>query len=232
MDIYPDLALVDTYIDDAWRQRGWIYEKDGVEHRNSGAARHFVAEVVAKNYVVEVDADLGPKSFTKSELYRVVFPDGPGARTQPATLEERKARDALQTYVWGLTSVGTDGHVQRQLAPLGLVLCEAQVPRTRTSRERPHDIGPDTDLGRFATSNGDLILKYFTARQGLAFQRAAQRLEKSLSMVVDRQPELLIPVAKQLQTMVRAAIAQIPHGDAKTAAALQPGVGSDEPEVA
>lgn len=228
---YPDYALVDQIAHDAWRQRGWTYEKNGADHKNIAALREFVLDLVLSEHVVEEEDDKDSLSFTKGEIYRRTFPDGPGARRQPSSQEEELARDKLATRVWALTNVGYTGHIQKELALHGLVLCESKVARTRRSAERPHDVAPEAVIGRFATANPDLILRFYTSAQGAAFQRAAIKLERSLAMVTDRRPELLIPVARQLQTMVKSAVAQIAHGDVKVAAALQPGTG-DETEVA
>jgi hypothetical protein len=69
-------------------------------------------------------------------------------------------------------------------------------------------------------------MTYYTGPAGAAFIRAARKLDAQLGLVADRRPELATPVAKQLNSVVKQAIASIPHADTKAVAALTGGSDS------
>jgi hypothetical protein len=137
------------------------------------------------------------------------------------------AQKELIKLLWTCANVGVSGFVQTRVATLGLVLCEADVGRTKLIQETGKK-EPTTERGRFLTANDDLIMTHFTRPAGIAFVRAARRLEAQLGLVADRRPELTVPVAKQLGSMVRQAVASVPHADPKAAATL---TASSEPSA-
>jgi hypothetical protein len=181
-----------------------------------------VLQVMQERHVVTGKRELAARAVTPFELYQELLPQGPGTRSLARTEEEKLAQQQLTKLLWSYANVGVSGFVQKNVAGLGVVLCEAPVARTKLNEETGKK-QPTTERARFLTENGDLIMLYFTGPAGAAFMRAARKLDAQLGLVADRRPELTIPVAKQLGTVVRQAIASIPHADPKAAASFTAG---------
>lgn len=180
------------------------------------------------NHVVISKRDLAVNSVTAFELYQELLPHGPGVTTLARTDEERVAQQQLTKLMWGYANVGINSFVQKHVAGLGMILCEAgDVARTELNEETGKR-QPTTELARFLTTDRELIMLYYTGPAGSAFVRAARKLDAQLGLVADRRPELAVPVAKQLSTVVRQAVACIPHADTKAITAITGGTCSDD----
>jgi hypothetical protein len=231
-----DQRLVKEIVDQALIGHGYCSH----DHRSDQKApddsqlKSSVLEAMSRYHVATSNKDLSVKAVTKFELYSEVFPNGPGVTSIPDTAEGAEAQKKLINKVWGYIQTGTTGHVQQSIAASGMVLCEAKVSRTHVNEETGKR-EPTTQLGRFLTSDHALILKYYTAPAGADFAQASRKLENKLGMVVGRQPELAVTIARQMAAVVRASIASIPHADPKHVAALVAGslIGDDaETEIA
>ncbi|WP_280413444.1 hypothetical protein [Nocardia asiatica] len=188
--------------------------------------QHAVLQVMEKRHVVANNRELAKNAVTKFELYSEILPNGPGVKTLPESPEHAEVHQRLMRKVWGFANTGQSGYVQKNIAPTGMILCEASVARTKINEEtRKRE--PGTEIGRFLTSDPQLILKYFTAPAGSAFAKAARKLENQLGLVTSRQPELAMPVARQIGVVVKQAVAAIPHADVRQAGALTAGANDE-----
>lgn len=227
-----DLELVQKIKAEALIQAGHSTTDDDGSVRSSVKQLQFaVLQNMQDNHVVASKKDLATNSVTQFELYQEILPQAPGAQTLARTDEERVAQQQLTKLMWSYANVGISSFVQKHVAGLGLILCEAgDVARTKVNQETGKK-QPTTEHARFLTADRELIMTYYTGPAGAAFVRAARKLDAQLGLVADRRPELAVPVAKQLGMVVRQAVASIPHADTKAVAALQGGsVDSDRSE--
>jgi hypothetical protein len=218
-----DLELVEKIKAEALIQAGHCStDQDGTVRASVKQLQFSVLQAMQDNHVVHGKRDLATSAVTQFELYQELLPHGPGAQTLPRTDEEKLAQQQLTKQLWGYANVGISSFVQKNVATSGMVLCEAKVARTKLNEETGKR-QPTTELARFLTTDGELIMTYYTGPAGAAFVRAARKLDAQLGLVAARRPELTMPVAKQLGSMVRQAVASIPHADPKAAAALTAG---------
>lgn len=229
-----DTELVERLTAQAMIDHGFfVRNKEDQQVADVKPLRAAVLAAMENNHVVHSNKELTAGAVTKFELYAELFPNGPGIASLPTSLEEEAAQKELTKTVWSLTNTGPTGHVQHNISHSGLILCEAQIARTKISQETGKK-QPTTEMGRFLTGDAQLILTHYTGPAGAAFVKQARALEKKLGMVATRQPELTQAVARQIQAVVKQAQAAIPHADPKQASALNAGV-SDEtaaPEAA
>jgi len=227
-----DLELVEKIKAQALIEAGHSTTDDGGTVRASVKQLQFtVLQLMQDRHVVISKRDLSVSAVTQFELYQELLPQGPGAQTLARTDEEKMAQQQLTKQLWSYANIGISGFVQKNVAALGLVLCEAKVARTKLNEETGKK-QPTTELARFLTTDGELIMTYYTGPAGAAFVRAARKLDAQLGLVADRRPELTMVVAKQLGSMVRQAVASIPHADPKTAASLTAGHDSTDEQAA
>ncbi len=218
-----DEELVEKIKAEALIQAGYsVTTEDGAVRSDVRQLQVAVFEGMRDRHIVSGKGDLSTRSATSFELYQEVLPDGPGVRSLARTDEEHAVQSQLTKLVWGYANVGINSFVQKHVADRGLVLCEAKVARTKINEET-HKRQPTTELARFLTLDGELIMTYYTGPAGAAFLRAARKLDAQLGLVADRRPELSVPVAKQLHTVVRQAVASIPHADTRSVTALTSG---------
>lgn len=239
-----DVERANDLIDEAFADRGWTIEDAESEDtaHDVGAMRAAVFEAFANNHVVRTPRqlpqramarELARRAVTKGELYREVFPMGPGAMTQADTPEEEAARNFLTTEVWKLCGPSRSSWVQKQagVSGSGLVLCETKVERTRTSEETGVT-EPGKDLGRFLTDSPKLILDYLVANKIMAsLSRKADDIDKYLEEVERRQPAVAEQIARYAKAETRAALAKIKHADpawVRETLALEVGVHEDD----
>lgn len=227
-DYGVDLDLVEKIKAEVLIQAGYTStDEDGAVRADFKQLPFAVLQCMQERHVANGKRDLAPAAVTPFELYQELVPDGPGTRSLARGEEENLAQQQLTKTLWSFANVGVSGFVQKNVAAAGMVLCEAPVARTKVNEETGKK-QPTTERARFLTTNGDLIMTYFTGPAGAAFMRAARKLDAQLGLVADRRPELTIPVAKQLGSIVRQAVASIPHADPKIAAALT--ASNDLPE--
>lgn len=223
IELLPDLDLVEKIKSEALIKGGFSASDDEGDERADYSQLQFAClQVMLERHIVHGKRDLGPTAVTQFELYQELLPDGPGAQALAETVEEDLARKALIKLLWGYTNVGHTGFVQKHCAGDGLVLCEADVSRTKLNLET-NKRQPGTERGRFLTRDGELIMTYFTGPAGAAFIKAARKLEAQLGLVHERRPELAVPVAKQLNAVVKQAVTAIPHADPRQVNALNAG---------
>lgn len=222
-DYILDDELVEKLKAEALIQAGHcVKDDDGTIRASLKMLQFAVLEVVQNQHVVSGKREMAKVAVTQFELYQELLPNAPGVKSLARTPEEQAAQLQLTKTLWGYTNTGTSGFVQKHVASQGLVLCEARVARTKLNEETGRR-QPTTELARFLTADGDLIMTYFTGPAGAAFLRAARKLDAQLGLVSDRRPELAVPVARQLSSVVRQAVTAIPHADTKAVAALTPG---------
>lgn len=218
-----DLELVEKIKAEALIQAGHsTTDEDGTVRASVKQLQFAVLQSMQERHVVTGKRDLATSAVTQFELYQELLPQGPGAQALARTDEEKLAQQQLTKQLWGYANVGISGFVQKNVATLGMVLCEAKVARTKLNEETGRK-QPTTELARFLTTDGELIMTYYTGPAGAAFVRAARKLDAQLGLVADRRPELTMSVAKQLGSMVKQAVASIPHADPKAVAALTAG---------
>ena len=192
MSIYPDYDAVDTLVHGVCASKGFVYtDRNGVEQIDDEMMKDAVYQQLLKDHVVSEPSDVTPNAVTRHELYEAIFPDGPGARRQPSTVEEKLTRDQLSRKLWGYTGTGVTGYCNKRVEAEGLtfVLCEAEVGRTFISEEtgRPK---PITEPGRFMTDNPDLISQHSTLPRTFKLTKAADAVARHMAMAVRRHPEL------------------------------------------
>ncbi|MBA2706869.1 MAG: hypothetical protein H0U59_03585 [Gemmatimonadaceae bacterium] len=218
---YPDLSAVDELVHGCFASHGFTYTGPGARDLvDEDAIKDKVFQLLVNEHVVDDSNKLSEGALTLHELYEHVFPNGPGARRQPDTLEEDEARKVLARKLWGYTNTGVSGYCQKRAEAEGFtfVLCEAQVGRTYRSEEtgRPK---PTTEVGRFFTDDPDLINIHSTLPSTAKLTKAAEAVAKHMQMAVRRHPELAPVVARQVGTglnQAKAALASV--ADARSAA--------------
>jgi hypothetical protein len=217
-----DVELIEKICSQALIDAGFVIEEDGLVLADDKKLKQAVVEAMLGHHVVKSTKEMSSLGVTKYELYSEVLPAGPGIANLPDSIEADAAKTKLMNKVWGYVNTGTTGHVQNNIAHSGYVVVEAQVRRTKVHQETgKKEIG--TDMARFLTADRDLIMTHLTNPAGAKFLAQARKLENLLGMVTERRPELAIPIARQLNVVVRQAVAAIPHADTKQAAALTAG---------
>jgi hypothetical protein len=146
-------------------------------------ARNEVALKAFEGKEVTSKLDKSANAVTPGELYRFVFPQGPGAdgELEALELEDKFAYERLKRDLWSLTQPKADGWIQRRLTSEGstLVLCRAQVMR-----------GADPVNAAYLTNDGTLIMEDSFSGEVEALVRKADNLRKHVDMLVLRHPEL------------------------------------------
>lgn len=228
-DIGLDQELVDKIKAEALIQAGHATTDDDGAVRSSLKQLQFaVLQIMQDSHVVTGKRELAARSVTQFELYQELLPQAPGVTSLPRSAEEKAAQQQLAKLMWGYANVGINSFVQKHVAGLGLVLCEAgDVARTKVNEETGKR-QPTTEHARFLTADRDLIMTYYTEPAGAAFIRAARKLDAQLGLVAERRPELAMSVAKQLATVVRQAVSSIPYADTKAVAALTGGTADSD----
>src|SRR5262245_13563507 len=204
---YPDLEVRDRLVLETLSAAGFVYKDSaGEKEIDDEALMEAVFREMVNNHVVDQPKQMAKTAVTQFELYGVVLPKGPGVSRQPATEEERLARDLLQRKLWGYTNTGITGYVNRRVEAEGFtyVLCEAQVARTYRSEETNRK-KPVTEPGRFLTDNDELIEAYSTLPRAEKLVKAAEAVAKHMIMATRRHPGLAAAVARQIRSAVRQA---------------------------
>lgn len=227
-----DLDLVEKISNQALIDSGYFTDEDGLPKADEKQLKQAVVQAMLDRHVVSSQKDMASRGVTKFELYSELLPTGPGVTELTDSAEQEAAKTKLVNKVWGYTNTGTTGHVQSNIPNTGYVVVEAKVARTKVNQETGKK-EPTTEMARFLTGDKDLIMAHLTNPAGAKFVAQARKLENLLGMVTERRPELAVPIARQLNVVVRQAVASIPHADTKHAAALTagsatPAVASDE----
>jgi len=223
---FLDEDLIEQIEAQALIDHGYSRDDNGHPAADDKQLQLAVLLAVTNEHVANNSKELPKRAVTKFELYAEVLPRAPGVASLPNTPEEEVARDRLMRRVWNYTNTGPTGFVQKNVVNTGMILCQAKVARTKLNQETGKK-EPTTEIGRFLTSDRELILTYYTGPAGAAFLRAARKLDNQLGLVTNRQPELALPVARQLGVVVKQAVAAIPHADPRQAAALTAGSSSN-----
>lgn len=220
-----DNDLVQQIVAQAMIDCGYSREEDGLVLADEKQLQKATVQQMLDAHVVSSQKELASRAATKFDLFAELLPKAPGVATLPETIEEELAQRQLMQKVWGYTNTGTSGFVQKNIPDTGYIVCEAKVGRTKVNQETGKK-EPTTEMGRFLTADKDLIMTHYTGPAGAAFVRAARKLENLLGMVTERRPELAVPVARQLNVVVKQAVTAIPHADPRNAAALTSGTGT------
>jgi hypothetical protein len=217
-----DRDLVEKIMSQALIDGGYVKEEEGLVLADDKPLKAAVVQTMLDNHVVNSGKEMPSRGVTKFELYAELLPTAPGITSLPESVEENEAKTKLMNKVWGYVNTGTTGHVQQNISDSGYVVVEAQVRRTKVHQETgKKEIS--TEMARFLTADRELIMTHLTGPAGSKFVAQARRLENLLGMVTERRPELAVPVARQLNVVVKQAVAAIPHADARQAAALTSG---------
>jgi hypothetical protein len=222
-----DLDLVEKIISQALIDSGYWVDDDGLPKADEKQLKQAVVQAMLDRHVVNRQPDMAARGVTKFELYSELLPTGPGIAELTGSAEEEAAKTKMINKIWGYTNTGTTGHVQSNIPNTGYVVVEAKVARTKVNQETGKK-EPTTEMARFLTGDKDLIMAHLTNPAGAKFVAQARKLENLLGMVTERRPELAVPIARQLNVVVRQAVASIPHADTRHAAALTAG-GSNLP---
>jgi hypothetical protein len=222
LPLFLNEDLIEQIQAQALIDQGYSREENGQPTADYKQLQLAVLQAVENDHVAINAKELPKKAFTKFELYSEVLPRGPGVTSLPTSPEEEEARNRLSRLVWNYTNTGPSGFVQKNIVNSGMILCQAKVARTKLNQETEKK-EPTTEIGRFMTSDRELILTYYTGPAGAAFLRAARKLDNQLGLVTGRRPELALPVARQLGVVVRQAVAAVPHADPRQATALTAG---------
>jgi hypothetical protein len=217
-----DRDLVEKIMAQALIDAGYAKEEDGLVLADEKQLKAATVQCMLDNHVVSTAKEMPTRGVTKVELYSELLPTAPGVASLPSSAEEDEAKTKLMTKVWGYTNTGTTGHVQANVGESGYIVVEAQVRRTKVHQETGRK-EITTDMARFLTTDRELIMTHLTGPAGAKFEAQARKLENLLGMVTERRPELAVPVARQLNVVVKQAVAAIPHADTKQAAALTAG---------
>jgi hypothetical protein len=134
--------------------------EDGLVRASTKQLQMAVLQSMQDRHVATSKRDLAASAATQFELYQEILPYGPGVQTVARTDEERLAQQQLTKLLWGYANVGINGFVQKNIVGLGMVLCEAKVARTKLNEETGKK-QPTTELARFVTTDGELILEWF-----------------------------------------------------------------------
>ncbi len=217
---YPDMEAVDKLVHEACASKGFVYtDRSGEELIDDEAIKAVVYDVMTQDHVVDEPRDMTKGAITQHELYGAIFPGGPGANRQPATEEERLARDYLSRKVWGWTNTGVSGYVNKRVEAEGmsLIMCEAPVARTYRSDETGRK-KPTTESGRFLTDHPDLISAHSTLPRAAKLIKAAEAVAKHAAMAVRRHPELNDTVARQIRGALKQSQAALSSSTSKAPA--------------
>lgn len=222
-----DLELVAKIKAQALIDSGYcVTGDDGQVRSSTKILQASTLQAMVDHHVATSKSDLAKRAVTQFELFQELLPHAPGAQTLATTDEEREAQRLLIKEVWGYANTGVSSFVQKHVAELGLILCEAKVARHKLNEETGTK-EPTLEWGRFLTADRELVMTHYTGPAGASFIRAARRLNQQLGLVAERRPELAVSVAKQLGTVVKQAVASVPYADTKSVAALQGGADAE-----
>lgn len=194
-------SRVDALLTAAYEAEGYVKEtphgvRRDVRARNEAVLAAFVGRTATNKL------DKAKAALTRGELYRAVFPRGPGAdgKLDVLTEDERLAYERLKSQCWSVTKPGPGGWLQQHLVESGssLVLCRARIMR-----------GADPVPGAYLTDDSTLIIEDAVAGQIESLVRKADQVRQHVDMILSRHPEL--------EPRVRSAMG---NGIKRTAAAL------------
>lgn len=179
---------IEDRIDQVWQSEGYITE-DG--ERDQKAMYDAAFEAVSKRVAMSKE-ERAENAITKGELYREVFPHGPGSDgTDEDLLDEfdRKVFERLERDAWSLMQAKSGGYVNKRLADGGspFILCQAKIRRNM-----------NPSLAVYLTSHPALILEDAVDKEIKAYERKAQNLRRELESIMNRQPELAATILKRL----------------------------------
>jgi hypothetical protein len=194
---------IENRIQHVWETEGYITE-DGEQDPQ---AMHDIAFNSVSKRVATSKEERADKAITKGELYREVFPHGPGADgTDEDLLDEfdRKVFERLERDAWSLMQAKSGGYVNKRLAEEGssLILCQAKIRR---------NMNPSQAV--YLTSTPALILEDAVDKEIKAYERKAENLRKELDSIMKRQPELAATIAKRLGQGVKRTQAELTFPD-------------------
>lgn len=210
----PDLDAVDEMIRSVYVTHGYVAARShGKQDLDEDAVKDAVYAKMVTDHVVGDLGAVDDEALTANQLYRAIFPRGPGAGWELMSAEELEVRKRLLGKVWGYTNTGVSGYCQKRAELEGrtYLLCEAIVTRTYPSEE-PRRPEATMEPGRFFTNDGDVIVQHGTSASSDKLAKVAEAVATYLQMVVRRHPEVAAPVARQVAAAldkVEAALAQV-----------------------
>jgi len=203
---------VDDRVTAVFEAEGYSFEIGG-EARRDLKARNEVALDAFSGKEVTSKLDKSANALTPGELFRFVFPNGPGADGDVDSLapEDQATYERLKRDLWSLTQPKPDGWIQKRLASEGstLVLCRAQVMR-----------GADPINAAYLTNDPTLIMEDSVNGEVEGLVRKADNLRKHIEMLLLRHPELEDRMLAEIGKGVRRTQAALPSksGNARKAA--------------
>lgn len=223
---YLDYAAVDVKLHGVVASHGFVItdRRTGTEVIDDEAIKDALFDEIVNNHLVNDADDLYPLAFTDSEIYAVIFPNGPGVHSAPQTPEDEEVRARLTRKIWNWAGTGVSSQMQMRLEAEGYsaVLCQADVGR----KIRFEETGKSKAVmvpGRFITDNEELILAYYTSPLAKKLTKTADSVRKQAELANRRHPELTGRVARQIGTGLAEASATLkPVTDAKAALGAGP----------
>ncbi|HEX8101632.1 MAG TPA: hypothetical protein VF533_03400 [Solirubrobacteraceae bacterium] len=195
---------IEARIDRVWQAEGYV-DEDG--ERDPKAMNDAAFAAVSKRVAMSKE-ERSENAITKGELYREVFPHGPGADgTDEELLDEfdQIVFQRLERDAWSLMQAKSGGYVNKRLADEGsdLILCQAKIRR---------DMNPV--LAVYLTSQPALILEDAVDKEIKAYERKAQNLRRELESIMNRtSPELAATIMKRLGQGVNRTRAELTFPD-------------------
>jgi hypothetical protein len=198
-----DLASrVDALLTAAYEAEGYVtHTPQGL--RRDTRARNEAVLAAFLGHTATNKIDKAKAALTRGELYRAVFPRGPGAdgNLDVLTEDEKLAYERLKSQCWAVTKPGPGGWLQQHLAESGssLVLCRARIMR-----------GADPVPGAYLTDDSTLIIEDAVAGQIESLVRKADQVRQHVDMILSRHPELEPRVRSAMGSGIKRTAAALP----------------------
>jgi hypothetical protein len=212
-----DVPEANRLIDQAFASQGWLDTNDlGESKHNFDKLRHAVFVAFTTNHIVTsvaagngrrtLDNLVNERAITKYGLYIELFPNGPAARSAPASEEEQAAKAYIADYLWKLTTpTSRNAWLQKELADSGLVVLETKL--------YPTDPSVLPQPGRYVT-NVDAMLIDFLEHKVLAdVRKKVNDVDQWLATLMLRNPNIALPAARKAKAALKAAVDSAVHAN-------------------
>lgn len=176
-------------------------------------ARNRLLALFKERHVVATASALYKSAVTQRELFRELFPDGPGASKPPGDAVEEAAYKAMCQWAWNqVSSSPASSAIQELLEQEGQTLVVCQTKVRRVGKQAGEEAGVKTV--RFLSDSGPVILKYGIGGLGTVLAKTADKVEKVASRVRGLHPELALKIVAELESYVQQVKAAIPSANA------------------
>jgi hypothetical protein len=170
-------------------------------------ARNRLLALFKERHVVTAASAVHKGGVTQRELYRELYPDGPGAKQMPANAVEEAAYRAMSRWAWNQVS-----SVLRDLLEQDgqtYVLCETKVRRTGKQPGEEAGMKPV----RFISDSGPVIMRFAIGHLGAELAKVGDKVEKLAARVRGLHPELALKIASELEAYVDQMRAALPSAN-------------------